>query len=407
MSVFTSADFLLPKEQYLSTWPVIACDQFTSEKSYWERLAEQVGNHPSALHLIYPEVYLSEKMDGRIQNINASMQQVLSSQIMQDYRDCFVYIERELMNGSIRRGLLGVIDLEAYSFQPDADTPVRATEKTVPERIPPRVRIRENAPLELSHVLMFCDDPMDTVLGPLEAAKEDLPVLYDLELMEHGGHLKGYLVSGTYASETQARIDSYEAVRASKMPASPVFYLVGDGNHSLATAKTCYDSLKREGAGQENTERARYAMVELGNIRDEAFAFEPIHRLITETNVAKLLQDIREICSEKGYPVRWTAGGKQGLLYLNQSLGQLPVGILQNWLDKYLQTEPGKIDYIHGEDSLRKLSEQENTLGLELPPIGKDAFFDAIERDGVLPRKTFSIGHAQEKRYYLEARRIC
>lgn len=406
MSVFTSADFLLPEEQYLLNWPVIACDQFTSERAYWERVSDRVGDQPSTLHLIYPEVYLSESMDERIARINMEMHRVLSSGIMRSFPDCFIYLERTLMNGTIRRGLLGVIDLDAYSFQPDADTPVRATEKTVPERIPPRVRIREHAPMELSHVLLFCDDPEDMVLGPLEAGKGELTLLYDLELMEQGGHLKGYLVSGVYAEGTRSRIEKYEAIRASLTGPCPLQYLVGDGNHSLATAKTCYEKLKKDGAATERLSKARYAMVELGNVRDESLVFEPIHRLITGIFPEKLLQDIQEVCSENGYPVYWTAGEKHGKLFLNPALGQLPVGILQNWLDQALKTGNGEIDYIHGEASLRKLAEQEDAIGFELPAIGKDAFFDAIARDGVLPRKTFSIGHAREKRYYLEARRI-
>lgn len=406
MRIFDSADFLLPDEQYFSTWPVIACDQFTSEKAYWERVETRVGDQPSSLRLIYPEVYLSDHMEERIDRINQEMHRVLSSGIMHPLHECFVYVERSLMNGNIRRGLLGVIDLEAYSFHSDAQTAVRATEKTVPERIPPRVKIREHALMELSHVLLFCDDPQDLILGPLCAAKENLPKLYDLDLMEQGGHISGYLVSGKTAEETRARIDAYEAMRCARAAQSPVLYLVGDGNHSLATAKTCYESLKAGAADQAVLDKARFAMVELGNVRDESLVFEPIHRLLTGTNIEKVLHDAQKICAENGYRVHWTAGEKQGDLLLDPSLGQLPVGILQNWLDEELKTTEGTIDYIHGEDSLHALSKQECAIGFELPPIGKDAFFDAIERDGVLPRKTFSIGHAQEKRYYFEAREI-
>ena len=255
MRIFDSADFLLPDEQYFSTWPVIACDQFTSEKAYWERVETRVGDQPSSLRLIYPEVYLSDHMEERIDRINQEMHRVLSSGIMHPLHECFVYVERSLMNGNIRRGLLGVIDLEAYSFHSDAQTAVRATEKTVPERIPPRVKIREHALMELSHVLLFCDDPQDLILGPLCAAKENLPKLYDLDLMEQGGHISGYLVSGKTAEETRARIDAYEAMRCARAAQSPVLYLVGDGNHSLATAKTCYESLKAGAADQGHHSR--------------------------------------------------------------------------------------------------------------------------------------------------------
>lgn len=406
MRVFNSADFLLPEKKYLDTWPVIACDQFTSEKEYWERAEAIVGKKPSALKLIYPEVYLSEHMQERIADINCEMQKVLSEKVLQSFPDCFVYIERTLKNGSVRRGLLGVIDLEAYSFLPDADTPVRATEKTVPERIPPRVRIREHAPMELSHVLMFCDDPEDSLLGPLEKGKDELPLLYDLDLMLDGGRIRGYMISNQDAEAVRSRIDAYEAMRAARTPVHPVLYLVGDGNHSLATAKTCYETLKANHAEKEVLDKARYAMVELGNVQDASFAFEPIHRLLTGIEPEKIMEDIREICSEEGYAVRWYSGDRQGVIQLNPALGQLPVGILQNWLDKEISLTEGVIDYIHGEESLHTLAQKPCSLGFELPPIGKHAFFDAIEKDGVLPRKTFSIGHAQEKRYYLEARLI-
>ena len=406
MSVFEKAAFLVPDDRWIQKWPVIACDQFTSQSAYWEEEAAFVGDAPSALRLIYPEVYLSDEMDRRIASINAEMESILHEDVLHELNPGFVYIERTLMNGKIRRGLLGVIDLDAYSYASDADTPVRATEKTVPERIPPRVRIRRDAPLELSHVLLFMDDPEDQILGPLEKNR-DLPCLYDLDLPQGGGHLVGRMLTPSVVEATEAAIAAYEAARRAAATKAPVLYLVGDGNHSLATAKTCYEELKKSGADEKVLKQARYAMVELGNIRDSAMDFEPIHRVVTHTDPAMLLERMRrEIGAQKGYRVRWYAGAEEGEMELNPEMGELPVAIVQNFLDRVLCEMPGSMDYIHGEEALRELASQDGALGVALPAIGKDAFFKAIEVDGVLPRKTFSIGHAQEKRYYLEARRI-
>ena len=409
MTTFTSADFLFPKQELLAKWPVIACDQFTSERDYWDALEREVGEAPSALRLIYPEIYLSEdeeKKRQRIASIEQHMRDALTSGLLTENRDCFVYIERTLLDGQIRRGLLGVIDLEAYSYAPDADTKIRATERTVPERIPPRVRIRENAPLELSHVLLFADDPEDAILGPLEKGKEALPLCYDLDLMLGGGRLRGYLVSGEAAALTRARIAAYEEMRAAGKT-HPVLYLVGDGNHSLATAKTCYEAQKKAGEGEAQLARSRYAMVELGNVRDDSLQFEPIHRLVKGIDGKALLARIREgITADNGFRVAWQIGEEKGEIFLDPAKGALPVGILQSFLDSDAEIAPEQMDYIHGEDSLAALSAQAGNIGFAVPAISKDAFFDAIERDGVLPRKTFSIGHAQEKRYYLEARAI-
>ena len=292
MRTFMKSTFLVPGKAILPKWPVIACDQFTSEKGYWDEVEKTVGDAASTLRLVFPEIYLREERETRIRAINEAMSRYLASGVLETFRDCFVYIERTLMDGQVRRGLLGVLDLEDYSYAPDAKTPVRATEKTVPERIPPRVLIRENAPLELSHVLLFADDPADGILAPLTAERGSLPVLYDLDLMMGGGHLTGYLVAGAAAEDTQARIDRYEEGRRAGKE-SPVLYLVGDGNHSLATAKTCYEKRRAEGAGEEELALSRYAMVELGNIRDDALQFEPIHRLVRDAEPLRLLENAK------------------------------------------------------------------------------------------------------------------
>ncbi|MBQ9324928.1 MAG: DUF1015 domain-containing protein [Clostridia bacterium] len=406
--IFTSSRLMLPVS-VTPLWPVIACDQFTSDPSYWERVNAQVGEAPSALRLVLPEIYLEEDLesqDARIASIHTTMQKYLTDGTLHSLDDGYVYVERQLQSGAVRRGLVGVIDLEAYDATADSCACVRPTERTVPERIPPRMRVRQNAKLEMTHVLLFADDPTDTILGCLESRKPSLPCLYDMDLMENGGHITGYAVTGEAKKAVDTILDSYEDTRRSQTSAAPLLYAVGDGNHSLATAKACYEACKAHSSAE--TQRiARYAMVEVINLRDASLQFEPIHRILTSTDPELLLSAMKKnICASHGYPLLWHSGKQSGTLYLDPSLGALPISILQSFLDTWLESHPGKIDYIHDEDALLALAEKPNSIGFLLPVIDKEHFFSAILQDGVFPRKTFSIGHAREKRYYMEARII-
>ena len=306
--------------------------------------------------------------------------------------------------------MVGVIDLEQYDYNSDARSPVRATEKTVVERIPPRVRIRSGAVLETSHVMLLMDDARGSVLDSLEQSREELPKLYDLELMQDGGHIEGRLVSGAAAEALIAAIEHYEAQTAARFAETgraPLLYAVGDGNHSLAAAKTCWEALKEKRPSLAGTHHpARYAMVELQNIHDEAQKFEPIHRLLIDVPVDRLLDKITSICAPGGTPVDWQAGARQGMIFLNTASGALPVAVLQPFLDNFLKEQGGAIDYIHGEEAAAQLAGQKKAISFLMPNISKEDFFRGIVMDGVLPRKTFSMGHAQEKRYYLECRKI-
>lgn len=388
MAVFQSAQILLPKTHNPEIWAVIACDQFASEPGYWQAVRQQVGNAPSALHLIWPEAELDDNADGRIAAIHTAMGQYLAADYFTAYDGAFIYVERTLQNGQIRRGIVGAVDLQAYDYRPDTQCAVRATEKTVVERIPPRVRIRKNAPLELPHVLLLCDDPMQSIFGSIHT--DSLPIVYDFDLMEKGGHLTGRLVQGQAAQSLQKAINAYEAQN------TPVQYAVGDGNHSLAAAKACYEA--------NPSPLSRYALVELENIHDSSQVFAPIHRVIFQTDPAHLLAQLPQ--AEGGYPLRWVSGSNQGTVHLRLAPGQLPVSALQHFLDDYVSQYGGNMDYIHGDASLLTLSQTENTIGFFLPPMEKDTLFPGILADGVLPRKTFSMGHAREKRYYLEAKKI-
>ncbi len=411
MKTFLGANILLPKTAEPEKWSVIACDQFTSQPEYWEDVESYVGNAPSALRLIFPEVKLGGDPQAIIAGIRSSMEQYLEEGIFEEYKDSFVYVERTLLDGSVRRGVVGAIDLESYDYSKDSRARIRATEKTVEERIPPRKVIREQAILELPHILLFGDDEEDLILGSLEAKSRSLPLLYDFELMAGGGHICGRLVRGEDAKLLCAALTAYRESMQRKYEASDGSFLefaVGDGNHSLATAKACYEDLKAQNPDRDFSDHpARYALVELVNIHDDAQKFEPIHRIVKGVDADELLKELQAaVCEKEGYPITWCAGGKEGIVFLDPKKGQLPIAVLQNFLDEYLSDKTAVLDYIHGDYVVRDLAEEKNSIGFILPNIEKGAFFQGIIKDGVFPRKTFSAGHAQEKRYYLEARRI-
>ncbi|MBQ9196972.1 MAG: DUF1015 domain-containing protein [Clostridia bacterium] len=403
MPIFQPFDVLIPREEFLDRWPVIACDQFTSQPEYWQRQREIVGDAPSALRCVLPEAELTSADDQTYREIRRTMERYLAEGVFAGYAQSFVYVERTLTDGTVRPGVVGVIDLEAYDYGSDVVSAIRATERTVVERIPPRMRVRRGAALELSHVLLLCDDERRALIEPLRA--ELASPLYDLQLPQDGGRLIGWLVNGAAARAFEERLADY--CRRKEGELNGMLFAVGDGNHSLATAKACYEELKKTSADAGAIARARYAMAELENIHDRSQRFAPIHRLVSGVDASGLIAYLRErCCAEGGYPVPWVSGQCEGVLLLNRELGVLPVGILQSALDDYLAAHPGEIDYIHGEDSLRTLAGRGDAVGFLLPAIPKDDFFRGIARDGVLPRKTFSMGEAREKRYYLEARRL-
>ena len=402
--VFGAADVLLPRVNEMKKWAVVACDQFSSEPEYWARVRREAEGAPSALNLILPEAELgAQDEQERIAQIHAAMRAYLAQGVFEKYERAFVYVERTLVSGAVRRGVIGMVDLERYDYLAGAQAAVRATEKTVVERIPPRMAIRQGAAVELPHVLLLCDDERRALIEPLTLKKDSLPLLYDFELMEHGGRIAVYLVQGGEARALEARIDDYE-VRC--MESSGLCYAVGDGNHSLAAAKACYEAQKAAQDGAQDNP-ARFALVELENIRDDAQVFEPIHRIVTGVEPEALLSALEERCgAAKGHRVAWIAGERRGSVTLSAGISPLAVGVLQGFLDEYLAVHGGQIDYIHGEDVLERLAQRPDAVGFLLPPMEKGQLFDGVVKDGSLPRKTFSMGHACEKRYYLEARRI-
>ena len=410
MAVFQASQLLIPREELLADWAVIACDQFTSQPEYWREVREQVGDKPSAYHIIFPEAELGKDEQARTASINDHMRRYLDGDVFRRFPDAYVYVERRLFDGSVRRGVVGMIDLEDYDYQSDAASAVRATEQTVVVRIPPRVRIRRDAALETSHVMLLMDDASGRVLDSLEEKKAALPKVYDFQLMQGGDAVTGRLVQGADARALDAALDAYEAetrARFAETGKAPLLYAVGDGNHSLAAAKTCWEALKAARPELKGTRHpARYAMVELQNIRDDCQKFEPIHRLLTNVSVNKILFAAKDICGPGGFAVDWQAGERQGTLFLSKELGSLPVAILQPLLDRALRETGGSIDYIHEEETAMRLARRVGAIAFLLPKISKADFFRGIVMDGVLPRKTFSMGHAWEKRYYLECLKI-
>ena len=397
-SPLSPARILLPREGAERTWSVIACDQFTSDRTYWERVERTVGDSPSALRLILPEAYLEERdPDAAAGECAGNMEAYLNGGILRDAGECFVYVERTVTGGLVRRGLVGKLDLEQYDWHPDAEAPVRASERTVPERLPPRIRVRRTAALDLPHVMLLMSDEEDRLFSGLTAERESFPMLYDFDLMEDGGHIRGRKVTGKAA----------EAVMRALEPGKDGMSLVvGDGNHSLAAAKAVWEEKKKSlPAERLDTCPARYALVEVNNVFDDGVVFEPIHRVVTRTDAEALRASlVSSFSGGTGTGVTLVTGGeKTALTVPGASLGGV-IGTLQRALEDFTAGHGGEIDYIHDDEAALTLAGNEGTAAVLLPAFDKRELFRTVLREGVFPKKSFSIGHARDKRYYLECR---
>ncbi len=411
-TAFRPADILVPeKGTDMEKWAVVACDQFTSQREYWEKAREYVGDAPSTLSLILPEVYLNDDdVEARIESINAEMDRYLESGIFDLHKNAFVYVKRTDSTGKVREGLVGCIDLEQYDYRRGSTSQVRATEATVPERIPPRLKVRRDAALELPHIMILIDDPGNTVIEPL-ADKTDLKKLYDFDLMANGGHIEGYLVDGDNIKPIDKALGRLKEAHAAD-DGSVLLYAMGDGNHSLATAKEHYETLKRNADGADMSEHpARYALVEIVNLHSPALEFEAIHRIVTGIDPDDFLNEMKEKLSleENGTSEQrftFIAHGSETNYGIGSPASNLCVGSVQGFIDAYIAEKGGSVDYIHGADVVRSLAKEENAAGILLPDMEKSQLFPTVIKDGALPRKTFSMGHAEDKRYYVEARKI-
>lgn len=412
--IIAPAEILLPGESIdMQKWPALACDQFTSQPEYWQAAERFVGGAPSALHLVLPEVYLEDAdVADRIAAIHGAMDDALRGVLTRAVHG-FVYTERRTESGT-RPGLVCALDLEAYSYAPGAEPLIRPTEGTVTSRIPPRLAVRRGAALELPHILMLLDDPEDTVLGPIAAAKASLQKLYDTELMLGGGSVSGWAVDEQALIEgALAAIDRFAATPG---PGGrvPIAIAAGDGNHSLATAKAYWEELKVTLSPEEaKTHPARYALAELENIHSPAILIEPIHRVVfgiekpaLKAALAAYFGDSLGSEGEQWFTLIGHSPADDERLWLRAAKEPLCAGSIEAFLGDFLPRHPEcRVDYIHGEGAVRTLC-TEGACGILLPPFEKDDLFKGVYLGGVLPRKTFSMGHAEEKRYYLESRRI-
>lgn len=414
---FKSANILLPKNVDMTKWSVVACDQYTSEPEYWKEVNDVVGDSPSTLRLTLPEIYLeSDNVNERISEINNTMEEYVNNDLFVEYKDTMIYLQRTQNDGKIREGLIGVVDLEDYSFEKGSQTLIRATEKTVIERIPPRVKVRENALLELPHIMILIDDDKKDVIEPLSRLVSENDKVYDFDLMQKGGHVKGYKLNKDIIDNINEKLELLADQnnfnkKYGVSDKGVLLFAMGDGNHSLATAKTCYENLKKTMSEEEYLNNpARYALIELVNLHSSALEFEPIHRVVFNTDPHNMLSELYkyyEINEDgNGQEVEIVTKDFDKKIYISNPKSNIAVGSIQMFLDDYLYKNDGKIDYIHGDDTTREMGSDVNNIGFLFKVMGKEELFKTVILDGALPRKTFSMGHSYDKRYYLESRKI-
>ncbi len=428
---------LLPKKGTdMQRWSVIACDQYTSDLGYWQRLEQQTAGSISTLNLVFPEVYLdAADTESRIAAINRAMEDYLADGSLEEQPPGFILVDRKTTAVNSRKGLVLALDLEQYDYTTGAQSLIRSTEGTILDRLPPRIKVRQNAPIELPHIMVLVDDPQRTVIEPL--FDENLEMIYDLDLLENGGHLKGYRVDHPELIKQVAaaleRLADPDTYRDKYGDGEVMLYAMGDGNHSFATAKAIWEKLKKEAddPAQVMNHPARYALVELVNVHDPGLEFEAIHRVLFDVDCDYLKQQMESFFAGRGTPLSFAScadleeaeaiaakeqgghafpvvfAGQFGVCTIAEPEYTLAVATLQGFLDHYLQENPtARIDYIHGKKAVTNLGSETGCVGFYLPAISKHDLFKTIVLDGALPRKTFSLGEADEKRFYLECRRI-
>lgn len=417
MIPFKRANILLPKNIDMTKWSVVACDQYTSEMDYWNEVEKIVGASPSALRITLPEIFLEDSdVNERINKINDTMKEYLDEDLFYELKDSMIYLERTQADGRVREGLMGMVDLEDYSYEKGSQTLIRATEKTVIERIPPRLKVRENALLELPHIMILIDDEKKKIIEDLKNEVTDSDVVYDFDLMENGGHIKGYKLNNDSMTKVEEGLEAlcdkeYFEKKYNVKDKGILLFAMGDGNHSLATAKANYENVKKTMTPDEYLNHpSRYALVELVNLHSEALEFEPIHRVIFDTDVNKLIEELY-----KYYDINEEGNGQyfelvtkdiDKKLYISNPKSNIAVGSIQMFLDEYLKDNKGKLDYIHGDETTKNMGMEENNVAILFEAMPKEELFRTVILDGALPRKTFSMGHSYDKRYYLEARKI-
>ena len=381
------AHILLPKDVDMTKWSVVACDQYTSEPEYWKEVEKEVGSTPSTLNLILPELYLEDTdVEDRIKKINKTMEEYLDEDIFNEYKDTMIYLERTQKDGKVREGLMAMVDLEDYSYEKGSQTLIRATEKTVIERIPPRLKVRENASLELPHIMILIDDEKKNIIESLKDKVTSEDVVYDFDLMENGGHIKGYKLSDEVINGIESGLESlmdkdYFEKKYNVKDKGVLLFAMGDGNHSLATAKANYENLKKTMSEEEYLNNpARYALVEVVNLHSPALEFEPIHRVIFNTDVNNLVEELY-----KYYDINEDGDGEyfelvtkdfDKRLYISNPKSNIAVGSIQMFLDDYLKDHSGKLDYIHGDETTRSMGSEEGNVGILFEVMPKEELLD-------------------------------
>ena len=401
-----TTDILLPKGVDLYKWATVACDQFTSEPKYWEKLDEIVGGEPSTLRITFPEVYLSADNSERIENINRTMRKYVSDGVFENHPDTMILVERDTAETKGRAGIMLAVDLEAYDFTPFSDAYIKATEKTILERIPPRKEIRRNASVELPHIMLLIDDDKFDVVEPEFEKRGGYEVMYDTDLNMGGGHLKGYKIPEPekVLDRLQKLLD--EDVQTAKYgKATNFLFAVGDGNHSLATAKAHYEDLKKRlPAGEAENHPARYCLVEVQNIHQKSLSFEPIHRLLKGAGEDFLSEFEKEVKGTGSVEIFVNGEFRK---FAAPENGAEAISQIQQFIDKYLKDKPQiELDFVHGIDHLKETAARYESVGVVMPKFPKEELFRFVLEKGILPRKAFSMGEAEEKRYYMEAKKI-
>ena len=415
---FSKGDILVPNVECMSAWSVIACDQYTSQPQYWRDVENFVKTKPSTLNMMVPEIrFASDDLDQRICSVNRAMRTYLRRHMFYEVHD-YIYSRRVLSNGKVRCGLVGVIDLEQYEFHPGSQTTVRATEGVIQSLIEPRLAIRDLTPLEVSHTMLLIDDRENTVFASLEQELDQMQLLYSFDLMMGSGSISGYLVT----PEQSERIDRALTALATPEEMQKKYgitdkgifvYAVGDGNNSIATAKLHYDILKRTLSPQKlRNHPARYTLSEIVNLHDDSFEFEPINRVLFGVDTANFLHQLSHGHRNSYSPQEGqqyfdcVIGDETKRIWIADPSSNVVTGTVQNFIDHYIREFSGKVDYVHGENIVRQLAAQTDNVGILFPSIPKESLFETILIDGILPRKTFSMGTAADKRFYLECRKI-
>lgn len=409
MDIFRPAEILLPTVEDMTAWSVVACDQFTSEPEYWQEVRKRVGDKPSTLNMILPEAELGVKdADAESQKIYTFMRQYLDSGVFAELSDSFIFLERTLSDETVRPGIIGMFDLEEYDWAEGSSSPIRATEHTVEDRLPPRVRVREKALVEMPHIMVFIDDPENHVFSAVKKGK----LIYDFELMQNGGYIRGWQISDNAAikeavsklSEKNELINKYGSYK------DPIIFAMGDGNHSIAAAKQYWEELKPKlSEAEQEKHPARFALAEVVNIHSPSITFEPIHKVLFDTEPENFFAEANRFFAKhvgKGRQITLVTRDKTETIELSDmTLGEL-IGSCESFCKGYIERYGGRIDYIHGDEECIGMAGKEHDAGILMPKMEKSELFTSVYKSGPFPKKSFSIGHGPDKRYYLECRRI-